>query len=164
MLKLNMLKPVDSLLTPASFDDSHKKPKIICFCECGNHKSVRLDHFLNGRTLSCGCLMITRTKIANTKYYPVIEDIYNSWLSMMRRCYKTTCNHYKYYGGKGVIVCSEWHSYQNFLDWSLLNEWQEGYEIDKDIKGTGMLYSPENCLWVTSQQNKQHKKRKLVGA
>lgn len=164
---LNLNKPKDSVLTVLNFMDGFKKPTVNCDCICGVNKTVRLDHFLNGRTLSCGCIRDERTKKANTKYFPVIEDVYSSWLSMMRRCYKPEYIHYKYYGGKGVHVCKEWHDYQNFLNWSLLNGWKDGLEIDKDIKGNGLLYSPETCLWVTKKQNnddknERRKKNRLV--
>lgn len=76
---------------------------------------------------------------------------------MMHRCYDKKDVSYKYYGAKGVIVCEEWiNSYQSFLDWSLVNGWQKGLQIDKDKKGNGLLYSPLTCCWLTPSENMRH--------
>ncbi len=85
--------------------------------------------------------------------------IYNSWHNMCHRCYYPKHESYKNYGAKGVVVCEEWKTnYHSFLDWSLANGWKPGLQLDKDIKGTGYLYSPETCLWVTRQQNRNAQK------
>lgn len=35
--------------------DSGRRPLIQCICECGAQPIIRLDHILNGGTISCGC-------------------------------------------------------------------------------------------------------------
>lgn len=161
---LNANKKPDSRLTAISFAETRVKPNgdryrmVECVCNCGNKTKVSVFSISSGTSLSCGCLMIERTKKANTKFFPVIEDIYSSWLAMIRRCYNKKYDGYRYYGGRGVIVCDEWkNDYQKFLDWSLVNGWQPGFEIDKDIKGNGMLYSPDTCLWVSKEDNNETK-------
>lgn len=78
---------------------------------------------------------------------------------MLERCYNPTCERYVCYGAVGVTVCDEWkNDYQKFLDWSLVNGWRSGLQIDKDIKGNGKLYSPETCTWTTDKENMKHRK------
>jgi hypothetical protein len=39
---------------------------------------------------------------------------YRLWKGIMERCYYKKHVNYKYYGKKGVVVCSEWHDFNNF--------------------------------------------------
>lgn len=79
---------------------------------------------------------------------------------MKARCYKVNSNNYKYYGAKGVTVCERWHDFWNFVedvDHHIENGhllYKKEYELDKDLKGGGM-YSLENCVILTSEENRQ---------
>jgi len=49
-------------------------------------------------------------------------------------------------------MCAEWYFYpQRFIEWALENGWGEGLEIDR-INNDGNYY-PENCRFVTRQEN-----------
>lgn len=71
---------------------------------------------------------------------------YVSWVSMLRRCYsesvKKTRKTYE-----GCITCDEWHLFSNFKSWMEQQDWR-GKELDKDILGSGKLYSPDSCCFV----------------
>ncbi|AUO79426.1 hypothetical protein BSP10_023 [Bacillus phage BSP10] len=90
---------------------------------------------------------------------------YTVWSGMLERCYDSSCERYKDYGGAGVTVCDRWHSFENFLE-DLPNI--EGYDeelfkqskifIDKDIKQKNSpknkkVYSPDTCCFVSRQVN-----------
>lgn len=80
------------------------------------------------------------------------EDIYWKWTSMIKRAY---CEHFQ----KGsptyrdVEVCEEWKLFSSF------HAWAEGWgdvkslQLDKDFKGCGKLYSPENCMFIPDYLN-----------
>lgn len=155
----------DSFLTALCFDGYYIKPggsknrKIKCQCRCGNTKSFPLSNLLSGNTKSCGCYNILNIKRTKTKYYPAIRSLYNIYCAMIRRCNNPLHPDYHNYGGRGVKVCKQWEEdYQNFLNWSLSNGWQKGLQLDKDIKGEGLLYSPDSCIWVTSFENANNKR------
>jgi len=94
----------------------------------------------------------------NLKYKDNVKKIYSCYRSMIQRCYDKNFVNYKYYGGKGVIVCDEWkNDYNLFLNWAKLNGWSEGMQLDKDIKGNGMIYSPESCCFVSRKDNCKNK-------
>lgn len=86
-----------------------------------------------------------------------LTEEYRKWFSMIGRCYNSKRKDYKYYGMKGVSVCSEWHNFQVFAKWYISNKpaGLKDPELDKDIIGCGKLYSPDNCIVVSGKENKQ---------
>lgn len=78
---------------------------------------------------------------------------YRCWENMMGRCYYEKTPRYEAYGGKGVFVCEEWLNYQNFAKW-FDDNFKEGCDLDKDILGDGMSYSPEVCRFIPQKLNK----------
>lgn len=86
---------------------------------------------------------------------------YTLWQGMVERCYNTKCKGYKYYGEKGVKVCSRWLVFSNFLEDITKIEnyelWKNNHtkiHLDKDIKsGNNKIYSLETCIFVTLTDN-----------
>ncbi len=82
------------------------------------------------------------------------HELYHAWQSMIQRCYNKNNKAYKTYGAKGVTVCDEWKNNSTaFLEWALANGWRKGLQLDKDILGNGLLYSPSTCQFVTAKIN-----------
>lgn len=88
----------------------------------------------------------------NCPYYAV-------WHSMLSRCYsaKTQVKNPAYIG---CSVAPEWLRFSNFKAWMMTQQW-EGLQIDKDILVLGnKVYSPDTCLFVTSEVNNLIKKNR----
>lgn len=78
------------------------------------------------------------------------------WHSMKKRCESPNCHNYIYYGGRGIKLCTEWHSYKVFKEWALQCGYREGLTIDrKDNNGD---YEPLNCHWITQQEQSYNKR------
>ena len=72
---------------------------------------------------------------------------YRCWYAMLHRCYSGTKPQYA-----GCNVCDEWRSFKAFRRWFEANS-VEGWELDKDILGDGLLYSPATCVFVPKALN-----------
>lgn len=139
------------------FKHGHTQKTCLCKCICGKYSIVTVANITSGHTLSCGCNRLGKLK--PRKYSVHNPIIYSCWSCMISRCYDKTNTSYNDYGGRGVIVCERWkNNYQYFLDWALLNGWEKGLQLDKDIKGNGLLYSAETCTFVTAKVNANNRK------
>lgn len=137
-----------------------KHSKGLFKCVCGTEKEIALNHVRVLHTISCGCKSSRLTAGARSRTHGMTgkHPLYGIWNTMKARCYEPNSQKYKNYGAVGVRVCEEWiHDFKCFYDWCLKNGWKKGMQIDKDIKGNGLLYSPENCLLVTSKINNNHR-------
>ena len=85
----------------------------------------------------------------------------NVWREMLRRCYWPTCPAYPGYGGAGIHVSPEWHSFENFQKdarqlpgWELKLEYMREYSLDKDVLWASNRYGRDTCMWASSwEQN-----------
>ena len=82
--------------------------------------------------------------------------------NMISRCYDKNAKDYRYYGAKGIKVCSAWkQSLASFCVWALLNGYENNLTIDR--KDSSKNYSPDNCRWVPmSVQNRNRSQNRIV--
>ena len=77
---------------------------------------------------------------------------YKSWHKMLQRVYEREHKSYR-----GVVVCEEWHNFQNFAKWFDENwkPWMDStWVLDKDILCPNCkIYSPETCAFVPEKIN-----------
>ena len=79
------------------------------------------------------------------------KRLYSIWRNMLSRCYNPRSEHYKYYGGKGVSVCSEWkESFQAFYEWAISHGYKSSLTLNRE--DTNGNYAPSNCKWVDSYE------------
>ncbi len=143
----------------------NRSRKVIATCQCGVKKEYHLSNVLSGKTKSCGCinrlLSSKRYKNHNKAHSAVSlanglsnHPLYKVYTGMIKRCYCSYDISYCRYGAKGVTVCDEWKKeFIPFYNWAMANGWEPGLQIDKDIKGSGKLYSPDTCCFVTRKVN-----------
>jgi hypothetical protein len=73
--------------------------KFFCKCDCGTLRSVNAAALKSGRSRSCGCAPKKGHGLTRTRTY-------NSWASMKCRVLSKKDEHYKWYGGRGIKICS----------------------------------------------------------
>ena len=106
-----------------------------CVCDCGNEVVVPSNGLTCRHTKSCGCLQRDKTSEARIKHgasgnHREIERLYRVWISMRARCNNPNNKSFKYYGGKGVLVCDEWSDYSAFKRWAENN----GYDKNENTE------------------------------
>lgn len=122
-----------------------------CLCECGELTIVSGDCLKRGHTMSCGCLRKERLLQANTIHGLSKHALHNKWRKIKDRCYNMNNKDFKYYGGKGIVLCNEWSAFIDFYKWAESNGYKEGLTIDRiNPKGN---YCPENCEFITQSEN-----------
>jgi hypothetical protein len=90
--------------------------------------------------------------------------LYNVWLHMMQRCNNPNDKGYKWYGARGITVCDEWLSYDNFCEWA----YSSGYDNAKTGKDQSLdridpsrNYEPSNCRWVSMKTQTRNKRNTI---
>jgi hypothetical protein len=136
-----------------------KQDKIFykCICDCGKDKVVRKYNLLNGNTRSCGCLMSDAKKKHGLRYEN--KRLYHIWGNMRQRCSNQNHRDYKNYGGRGIDVCTEWESYEDYHRWSMKNGYSGELSLDRIDNNAG--YSPNNCRWTDSKTQNNNRRTNI---
>jgi hypothetical protein len=89
------------------------------------------------------------------------HPLYHVWNTMKQRCYNPNATNYKNYGGRGIVVCDEWHDFQTFLADMEPSYLGIGYHIDR-INDNGN-YCKENCRWLKASENIRRANKSRLG-
>lgn len=92
------------------------------------------------------------------------HPLWNTYKSMIDRCYRKTHNRFENYGGRGINVCERWlpdktkkYGTEGFLNFIAdMGEKPVGdYSINRvDNDGN---YEPDNCVWSTRSEQQRNK-------
>jgi len=128
-------------------------------CDCGVAKEVWEHHLLAGRVKSCGCLRREASAKRFTTHGQRGTRLYSTWANMIARCERPSVSSYKYYGARGIGVCSAWHVFQAFYVWAIRHGYQDDLLLDRKKNDGG--YCPSNCRWATALQQSLHRRLSL---
>jgi hypothetical protein len=78
------------------------------------------------------------------------------WFHMMRRCYNPKDQAYKNYGGRGILVCQKWHSFDEFFK-DMGPVPSEDVSMDRIDNNKG--YEPGNVRWATCKDQAANKRK-----
>jgi hypothetical protein len=67
---------------------------------------------------------------------------------MLNRCRNQRATQYRYYGGRGIAVCTRWLKFENFLEDMGIPK--DGESLDRISSEGG--YEPGNCRWASKIQ------------
>lgn len=150
------------------YDERVNCKRMVCieFINTGTVKKCRLQSALLGSVVDpyeisvCGFGITGENDTGNREY--------DTWNSMINRCYNPNYASYHMYGAKGVTVCERWRYFDNFKedikklighDLWLSNPGK--YALDKDrlqlnIPDHMKIYSPETCCFVSISDNAKY--------
>lgn len=117
--------------------------------------------------------------MAKQSYYKILSEratkhglhrnpIYGIWSRMKARCQNPNRAVYKYYGGRGIVVCHHWQSVQNFYE-DMGPRPTPKHEIDRRDNDGGYWCGhceecianewPANCHWATRSEQMNNTRR-----
>ena len=133
-----------------------------CACDCGVAITISGNHLRRGTTKSCGCYQKDRAREGNVLHGMAGCREYGSYKNMRNRCTNPNNKYYYNYGGRGITVCEQWNTFEQF--YKDMGPCPENFTLER-MNNDGN-YEPSNCIWasrVTQASNRRVKQNNTTG-
>ena len=126
----------------------------VCKCDCGNTTLQPGGALGRGKVKSCGCW---NNEKRNTHGMSKTK-VYVTWQSMIQRCENNKHRVFHLYGGRGISVSDEWHTFERFYE-DMGEPPSKRHSLDRiDDNGN---YCKENCRWATQKEQIRNTRRNI---
>lgn len=129
-------------------------------CSCGNITQIPTSAISGRRHVqSCGCLIVDRTTARSIVHGSASRKNrtpeYVAWKAMRQRC-KADHKDREYYFDRGIGICADWDSFQQFLS-DMGARPSSKHSIDRIDVNKG--YVADNCRWATPVEQRRNQRR-----
>ncbi len=137
------------VLRPLKRRGINKSVLWVCQCDCGKKKVIDGIHLRDHLTRSCGCMKIEKlVQMARTHGMSETPEHW-VWKRIRQVCCNPNHPNFKYYGGRGIKMCSRWKkSFEAFL--SDMGR-RPSPKLTIERQNNNGNYTPKNCVWDTKR-------------
>lgn len=142
--------------------NSKSKPRFgLYICPlCDAQFEANVPNVKKGHIKSCGCSRSSKQVLINGFKIIIFKGcskhrLYDTWRTMIHRCYNIKRKDYKYYGGRGIKIDSRWASFENFIN-DMYPTFEEGLTLDRIDNNS--KYCKDNCRWATKLMQSRNRR------
>ena len=128
--------------------------RYLCCCSCGTQRVVSCHSLRRGHSRSCGCKQVEFQIAKITRHGQHNSKVYGVWEAMLDRCRNASHPSYPDYGGRGIVVCDEWHRFEAFI--RDMGERPANTSLDRIDNSRG--YEPGNCRWADAKTQARNRR------
>ena len=99
-----------------------------------------------------------RARMIATRHGLYGGTLWMKWQNMMTRCYNIKHDSFRFYGGRGIVVCDRWRDIRLFA--SDMGTPPEGASLDRIDNNRN--YEPANCRWSNPKGQANNRRNNVV--